>query len=127
MAAIQRSPLSRIRTVVMWLAAFTLWLVIVSVSSDASPYGLGQSAGKFVFFGLISAVILGWSTKTRQLAPLGALVLGSFFLIMGNRADEHARVVASSDLARAGAKAAMAAMTRGDSLPLKPEAGTSPG
>jgi hypothetical protein len=127
MAAIQQSHLSKIRTVAIWLAAFILWLVIESLYSDASPYGQGQAAGKFVFFGLVSAVILGWSTKTRQFAPLGALVLGSFFLIMGNRSDEHARVVASSDLARAGAKAAMAAMTRGDSLPLKPEAGTSPG
>jgi len=120
MAAIQQSPLSKIRTVATWLAAFILWLVIENVYSDASPYGQGQAAGKFVFFGLVSAVILGWSTKTRQFAPLGALVLGSFFLIMGNRADEHARIVASSDLARAGAQAAIAAMTRGESLSMTP-------
>jgi hypothetical protein len=125
MAAIQQSPLSKIRTVAMWLAAFILWLVIESVYSDASPYGQGQAAGKFVFFGLVSAVILGWSTKTRQFAPLGALVLGSFFLIMGNRADERASVVVSNDIAQA--KAAMAAMTRGDSLSLAPASGTGPG
>jgi hypothetical protein len=127
MATIQQSPLSKIRTVAMWLAAFILWLVVESVYSDAHPYGQGQAAGKFVFFGLISAVILGWSTKTRQFAPLGALVLGSFFLIMGNRADGHARVVASSDLARAGAKTAMAAMTKGDSLSLARVSGIGPG
>lgn len=111
----------------MWLAALILWLVIVSVYSDASPYSVGQAAGKFVFFGLISAVILGWSTKTRQFAPLGAILLGSFFFIMGNRADERVPVVATSDLARAGAGAAMAALTRGDSLSTTPAAETPPG
>jgi len=109
----------------MWLAAFVLWLVIASVYSDASPYGQGQAAGKFVFFGLISAAILGWSAKTRQFAPLGALVLGSFFLIMGNRADERATVVVSNDIAQA--RAAMAAMTRGDSPSLTPASATAPG
>jgi hypothetical protein len=129
MAAIQQSPLSRIRTLAMWVTALILWLVIVSVYSDASPYGLGQAAGKFVFFGLISAVTLGWSIKTRRFAPLGALLLGSFFLMMGNRSEARARVVAASDVARAGAGvgAAMDAMTRGDSLSLTPAAETSRG
>jgi hypothetical protein len=111
----------------MWLTALILWLVIVSVYSDASPYGVGQAAGRFVFFGLISAAILGWSTKTRQFAPLGALLLGSFFLVMGNREDAHARVAATNNLARAGAAAALNAMTRGDSLSLTPAAETPPG
>ena len=109
----------------MWLAAFILWLVIASVYSDASPYGQGQAAGRFVFFGLISAVILGWSTKTRVFAPFGAVLLCSFFMIMGNRADERARVVASNDIARAGA--ALAAMTRGDSVSPAPVSGIAPG
>ena len=104
----------------MWLAAFILWLVIASVYSDPSPYGQGQAAGKFVFFGLISAVILGWPTKTRPFAPLGAVMLCTLFMIMGNRADEQARVAAWNDIARVGAGAAMAAMTRGDSLSLTP-------
>jgi hypothetical protein len=118
MGAIQQSPVSRIRAVAMWVIALILWLVIVSFYSDASPYDLGQAAGKFVFFGLFSAAILGWSTKTRHYAPLGALLLGSFFLMMGSREEARARVVAASDLARVGAGAAMDAMTRGDSLPL---------
>lgn len=114
----------------MWAIALLLWLVIVSVYSDASPYDLGQTAGKFVFFGLISAVILGWSTKTRKFAPVGALLLGSFFLMMGNRAEARARAMVPSDLARAGAgagaAAAMNAMTRGDSLELTPSIETPP-
>jgi hypothetical protein len=127
MAAIQQSLPSRIRTVAMWLAALILWLVIVSVYSDASPYGLGEAAGKFLFFGLISAVILGWSTKTRPFAPLGALLLGAFFLIMGNRADERARVLATSETARVGAGAAMDAMTRGGASSLSPAPEIPPG
>ena len=104
----------------MWVTALILWLIIVRVYSDASPYDLGQAAGKFVFFGLLSAVILGWSTKTRPFAPIGALLLGSFFLMMGNRAEASATAVAASDIARAGAGRAMAAMIRGDSLSLRP-------
>jgi len=104
----------------MWVTALILWLIIVRVYSDASPYDLGQAAGKFVFFGLLSAVILGWSTKTRPFAPIGALLLGSFFLMMGNRAEASATAVAASDIARAGARRAMAAMIRGDSLSLRP-------
>jgi hypothetical protein len=127
MAVVKQSLLSRVRTVAMWVTALILWLIIVSVYSDTSPYGLGQAAGKFVFFGLISAVILGWSTKTRPLAPIGALLLGSFFLMMGNRAEARARVVAASDIAKAGAGRAMAAMTRGDSLSLTPTLGAAPG
>jgi hypothetical protein len=126
MRAIQQSPLSTIRTVAMWLAAFILWLVIASVYSDPSPYGQGQAAGKFAFFGLISAVILGWPTKTRPFAPFGAVMICSLFMIMGNRADEQARVVAWNGIARVGAGAAMAAMTRGDSLSLTPPLGTAP-
>jgi hypothetical protein len=99
----------------------------VSVYSNASPYGLGQATAKFVFFGLISAVILGWSTKTRPFAPIGALLLGSFFLIMGNRAEARAGVIAASDIARAGAGRAMAAMTRGDSISPTPALGAVPG
>jgi hypothetical protein len=124
MAAIQQSHLSKIRTVAMWLAAFIVWLVIASVYSDASPYGQGQAAGKFVFFGLISAASLGWSTKTRPFAPLGAVVLCSFFMIMGNRADERESVVVSNGTAQA--RAAMAAMTSGDSLSLTPASATVP-
>src|SRR4029077_8137228 len=126
MRAIRQSRLSTIRTVGLWLAAFILWLVIASLYSDASPYGQGQAAGKFVFFGLISAVILGWPTKTRPFAPLGAVMLCSFFMIMGNRADEQARVVAWNDIARVGPGAAMAAMNKGDSLSLTPALGAAP-
>jgi hypothetical protein len=126
MAAVKQSLLSRARTVAMWVTALILWLIIVSVYSDASPHDLGQAAGKFVFFGLLSAVILGWSTKTRPFAPIGALLLGSFFLMMGNRAEAGATAVAASDIARAGAGTAMAAMMRGDSLSLTPALGAAP-
>ena len=111
----------------MWLAALILWLVIVSVYSGASPYGLGLAAGEFELFGLISLAILGWSRKTRQFAPLGAVLVGSIFLMRGNRAEARAREVAASDVARAGAAAVMNAMTRRDSLPLTPAVGVSPG
>jgi hypothetical protein len=111
----------------MWLAALILWLVIVAVYSDASPYGLALAAGKFELFGLISVAILWWSTKTRQFAPLCALLLGSIFLMMGTRAEARARAVAASDLARSGAAAVVSAMRRGDSLPLTPAVGMPPG
>ena len=110
----QGSTASKIRTVAIWVGALTLWLVIVGVYSNASSYALGEAAGKFLVYGVISTVILRWSPKTRQLAPLGAILLGVFFLIKGHREPEHARVVATSDLSRAGA--AMDAMSRGDAL-----------
>ena len=126
MAAVKQSLLSGARTLAMWVTALILWLIIVRVYSDASPYDLGQAAGKFVFFGLLSAVILGWSKKTRPFAPIGALLLGSFFLMMGNRAEASATAVAASDIARAGARRTMAAMMRGDSLSLTPVLGAAP-
>ena len=110
----------------MWLAALILWLVIVSVYSDASPYSVGLAAGEFELFGLISALVLCWSKRTRQFAPLGALLIGSFYLMTGNRAEARAQAMIANELARAGAAAAMNAMTRGDSLPPTPEVASSP-
>jgi hypothetical protein len=46
--------------------------------------------------------------------------------MMGNRAEAGATAVAASDIARAGAGRAMAAMMRGDSLSLTPALGAAP-
>lgn len=111
---------SKIRTVAMWLGALILWQVVAAAYWGGSPsaYSLGYATGQFFVYGLISYVILRWSTKTRQLVPLGALLVAVLFLVKGHSRGDRARLDAASNLARAGS--AMDAMMRGDSLAQAP-------
>jgi hypothetical protein len=126
MTTVQESAVSKTWTVVTWVAALILWLAIVGWYSDSSPYALGQAAGKFLLYGVVSTVILRWSAKTRQFVQLGALLIGASFLIKEHREQEQerARVVAVSDISRAAA--AMNVLPQGDSLPGTSAAETIP-